>query len=186
MDMKTKVIVSGGYADEPNELNALFFQEILRDTADEITILLILFSKPDSEAGIKSKVVIQQFDRVKGNKKIHYVIANHDDLEQQISESDVVYVRGGFTLQLIDAIAKHPKFVDLIKGKILAGESAGTYLFSDYFYSKSEGGVFRGLAILPIKTICHFESENEEQLDNCPEGLEKLLLKDYEHKVYFV
>lgn len=186
MDMKTKVIVSGGYADEPNDLNSQFFKEILKDTSNNITVLLVLFSRPEDVWGIKSKGVIAQFDKVKAGKKVNYVIANHEELEEQISRSDVIYIRGGTTSLLLDEIARHPKFTDLIKGKVVAGESAGTYLLSDYFYSKSEGGVFRGLAILPVKTICHFEGKNEEQLDKCPANLEKLLLKSYEHKVYFV
>lgn len=186
MDMKTKVIVSGGYAEEPNELNSKFFKEILKDTGDQISVLLIMFARPEEAWDDKSKRCITQFEKVKGNKKVKYEIANHDELEEQIINSDVVYVRGGTTSLLINAITKHPDFVNLIKGKILAGESAGTYLVSDYFYSKSEGGIFRGLAILPVKTICHFEGENEEQLDKCPGDLEKLLLKSYEHKVYFI
>lgn len=184
--MKTKVIVSGGYAEEPNELNSKFFKEILKDTGHEVTVLIIMFARPEEVWDEKSKRCIAQFETAKGDKKIKYNIANQDDLEEQIESSDVIYVRGGTTSLLIDAIAAHPDFVNLITGKILAVESAGTYLVSDYFYSKSEGGIFRGLAILPVKTICHFEGKNEEQLDKCPGNLEKLLLKSYEHKVYFI
>lgn len=184
--MKTKVVVSGGFAEEPNELNSQFFREILKDTGDDVTILLIMFSRPEQVWEIKSKLPIAQFDRVKDTKKVHYIIANHDELEEQISKSDVIYIRGGTTSLLINEVARHPKFIEFIKGKIVAGESGGTYLLSDYFYSKSEGGIFRGLAVLPVKTICHFEGKNEEQLDKCPGELEKLLLRSYEHKVYFV
>lgn len=184
--MKTKVVVSGGYAEEPNELNTKFFEEILKDTGDEIIVLIVLFSRTEDVWGEKSKRTIAQFEKVKGSKIINYVIAIHDELEEQIVKADVIYIRGGTTSLLADGVARHPKFTDLIKGKIVAGESAGTYLLSDYFYSKSEGGIFRGLAVLPVKTICHFEGKNEEQLDKCPGNLEKLLLGSFEHKVYFV
>lgn len=184
--MKTKVVVSGGFAEESNELNSLFFKEILEGTGDVVTVLLILFSRPEAVWDMKSKGAIAQFDKVKGSKKVDYVIANHNKLEDQIANSDVIYIRGGTNSLLIDEVARHPRFVELIKGKIVAGESAGTYLLSDYFFSKSEGGVFRGLGVLPVKTICHFEGKNEEQLDRCPKELEKLLLKSFEHRVYFV
>jgi hypothetical protein len=184
--MKTKVVVSGGLAEEPNELNSLFFKEILDGTGDEVTVLLILFSRPEAVWDMKSKGAIAQFDKVRGGKKVSYIIANHNKLEEQIGMSDVIYIRGGTTLLLMDGIAEHPKFVELIKAKIVAAESAGTYLLSDYFYSKSEGGIFKGLGVLPVKTICHFEGKNEEQLNKCPQGLEKLLLKSFEHKVYLI
>jgi len=184
--MKTKVVVSGGYAEEPNVPNSQFFKEILKDTCDEITILLILFSRPEEVWDDKSKRTISQFNKVRGTKKIHYIVSKHDELEEQISKSDIIYIRGGTTSLLTSEIARHPKFIELIKGKVVAGESAGTYLLSDYYYSKSEGGIFRGLGLLPVKTICHFEGKNEEQLDKCPEGLEKLLLKSYEHKAYYI
>jgi hypothetical protein len=184
--MKTKVVVSGGFAEELNELNSLFFKEILEGTGNKVTVLLILFSRPEDVWGLKSKGPIAQFDKVKGSKKLNYVIANHEELEEQITSSEIVYIRGGTNSLLLNEVSRHPRFVELIKGKIVAGESAGTYLLSDYFYSKSEGGVFRGLGVLPVKTICHFEGKNEEQLDKCPKELEKLLLKSFEHKVYFV
>ena len=71
-----------------------------------------------------------------------------------------------------------------ISGKIIAGESAGAYALSSCFYSKSEGGIFKGLGLVSVKTICHYIGVNKEKLDECSKELEMVLLKDYQYKVY--
>ncbi|MEK7620757.1 MAG: Type 1 glutamine amidotransferase-like domain-containing protein [Patescibacteria group bacterium] len=184
--MKTKIIVSGGYANEINSDNTKFFTEIVRDTPDKLSVLIILFAKPEDEWAKKSQYVINQFERVGGLKNIKYTVATHNNLENQLGKSDVVYIHGGNTALLIKSMQKHPDFVEKIKSKIVAGESAGTYLLSKCFYSKSLQQIRDGLGVIPIKVICHFEDRNENKLDDCPDNLEKLLLKDFEHKVYFV
>lgn len=184
--MQTKVIVSGGYADIDNPENRQFFSEILKDTPDEQNILIILFAKEKAKWDEKFFGVVEQFDRVKESKALNYVMAEHDNLEAQIKHADIIYIRGGDTPMLAEAIAEHPDFKELIKGKIVAGESAGTYLLSTCYFSKTAGGVFKGFGIIPVKSICHFEGANAEKLDECPTDLEKLLLKDFEHKVYLV
>lgn len=184
--MRTKIIVSGGYADAVNFENAKFFKEILRHTGDKVKILLILFAKPEDAWDTRSKSIINQFDSIKGPKNLEYSVANHDELEDQIDQSDIIYIRGGDTTMLIEAIEKHPDFIDHIKGKIVAGESAGTYLLSKCFYSKTIQSVRNGLGVIHVKAICHFEGKDEDRLDECPDNLEKLLLNDFKHKVYFV
>ena len=59
--MVTKVIISGGFADEINSENSKFFTEILKDTPDKINVLLILFAKNENEWELKSKKIIVQF-----------------------------------------------------------------------------------------------------------------------------
>ena len=72
------------------------------------------------------------------------------------------------------------KFTD----KIVAGESAGANFLSTYCYSKSGGGVIKGLGILPIKFIPHFESKHKEKLNRISGNLETLTLTNYQFKVY--
>lgn len=184
--MKTKIIVSGGYANEINSENTKFYREILRDTPDKLSVLIILFAKPKDVWAEKSQYVIDQFERVEGSKAIKYSIATEKDLEGQLDKSDIVYIHGGDTDLLIESIQKHSDFINEIKGKIVAGESAGTYLLSRCFYSKTLQEIRDGLGIIPVKVVCHFKGKNEDKLNDCPDNLEKLLLKDFEHKVYFV
>jgi len=182
--MKTKYIVSGGSANEPNELNDHFFREILKDTPSNPKVLLVMFAKTEDKVEARVASVKKQFEKNKGNKQPTFTLANHGEFESQLQETDIVYLHGGTTLLLIDAISKHPNFKELIKGKVVAGESAGAYLLSTKFYSKTIGKVMDGLGLLTIKTICHYEDRNQEKLKD-KDGLELLLLRDYEHKVFY-
>lgn len=182
--MKTKYVISGGYANRTNAENDKFFREILSDTKDTANILVVLFAKPDNETKSRYIIVQDQFDRNNNGKILHYHIARRDSLVEQIKEADIIYIHGGETMQLINEIRSHPNFLESIKSKIVAGESAGTYLLSNTFYSKSIGRLERGLEVLPIKVICHFSGLHEEKLDSVQGDLEKVLLKDYQHKVY--
>lgn len=66
--MKTKYIISGGYANRVNSDNDMFFREILKDTADTLKVLVILFAKPDVEAENRYMIVRKQFKRNKNDK----------------------------------------------------------------------------------------------------------------------
>ena len=182
--MKTKYIISGGYANRVNSDNDMFFREILKDTADTLKVLVILFAKPDVEAENRYMIVRKQFKRNKNDKKLEYVLATRDNFIEQIKKSDIIYIHGGETMNLINEIKKCADFALLVKGKVIAGESAGSYLLSSIFYSKTIGHLEEVLGILPIKVICHFAGLHVEKLDSIRGDLEKALLKDYQYKVY--
>ena len=83
-------------------------------------------------------------------------------------------------------LKKYRNLKELFEGKIIAGESAGAYVLSSCFYSKSEGGIFKGLGFVPVKTICLYSGENREKLNDCPKNLEVLLLPDYAYKLFYI
>ncbi len=182
--MKTKFILHGGYADRLNEHNDNFFKEILKDVPEEISVLLVYFAKDKEGHGERVKKNKSLFNKNSGNKKLSFEVASENTFLEQVSKADVIYLHGGKTIKLLNALKKFPEFQEKIKGKIIAGESAGAYVLSSCFYSKSEDGVFKGLELVPVKTICHYTGVNEDKLDECPLQLEKLLLADYLYKVF--
>lgn len=182
--MKTKFILHGGFAGKPNSDNDKFFMEILKDAPRKAKVLLVYFAKDKNEYKRMLGDDSLQFHSNKDNKEISLEIAEENSLGSQIKNSDIIYLHGGKTSKLLETLKKYPNFKELIKGKIVAGESAGAYALSSCFYSKSEGGVFKGLGLVPVKTICHYTGENKEKLDECPKNLETLLLADYGFKVF--
>jgi len=182
--MTTKFILHGGYASKINSENDSFFREIVKDTPNQLNILLIYFAREISEHKRIFDKDTNQFKRNADNRNINFEIATTDNFLNQLEQTDIVYLRGGKTLQLLKTLKTFPEFVPLCEGKVIAGESAGTYVLSSYFYSKTEGGVFKRLGLVPVKAICHYIGENREKLDKCPKNLELLLLKDYEFKVF--
>lgn len=92
-------------------------------------------------------------------------------------------MHGGETLRLLETLKKYSNLEKLIDGKIVSGESAGAYVLSTYFYSKTAGGVFRGLGLVPVKTICHYIGKNIDKLESVGGNLENLLLPNYKFEV---
>lgn len=168
-----------------NPQNDLFFKEILNSISkSEITVLLIYFAKEPDRIPINKAEDIEAFNRNKGDKNVIFNEANEATFIDQVKKADIVYMHGGNTLKLLDTLKKFPNLRELFQGKVVAGESAGSYVLSTYFYSKSAGGVFEGLGFVPVKTICHYIGENKDKLDELPRNLETLLLGDYQYKVY--
>lgn len=182
--MSTKFILHGGYAGRVNSENDKFFIEILKDAPQNTKILLVYFAKEKDGYERMQKEDTAQFEKNKGERDISFEIASPEYFLQQIAQSDVIYFHGGKTSRLLGELKKHPNLMGLMGGKIVAGESAGAYILSSCFYSKTESGIFDGLGFVPVKTICHYIGENEEKLKECPGESEILLLADYQYKVF--
>jgi peptidase E len=181
--MPTKYTLHGGFASHINEQNDSFFKEILKDTPSTLTVLLVLFAKDTDEITASKDKDIAQFERNKESKTITYEVADEHILIEQISRANVIFIHGGNTLQLLEVLRNFENLRELFTGKIIAGTSAGAYVLSTAFYSKSSGGLHKGLGLVPVQTICHYVGENADKLPN-DLGLETLLLKDYEYKVF--
>ena len=182
--MKTKFILHGGYAGDENLDNDAFFKEILKDTPPNITILLVLFAKTGEGMISNKEKDINQFLKNGESKNMLFEVADEKLLIEQILKSDIIYLQGGETLKLLNVLKSFKNLRESISGKIVAGESAGAYVLSTCFYSKTEMGVFNGLGFVPVKTICHYEGKNEKKLNECPANLETLLLSSYKYKVF--
>lgn len=185
--MKTKFILHGGFTSTKNELNRSFYEEISRGVHEGGTILLIYFSRKDEElerlfAEDKGQILKQA-----RNKKLNIVLATEKDFASQVKQADALYMRGGDTDKLLATLKQFPDFKDLIKGKVVAGSSAGAYVIGQYSAGHSVTYVREGLGLAPLRVACHYQSSdlppNEESLsklkDIAPE-LELVLLKDYE------
>ena len=182
--MLTKFILHGGYADHINEKNDKFFQEILNVEKSKLKILLVYFAKDISRYNELKEKNINQFNRSKGEKDLELEVAYEDRFVEQVKNSDIVYLHGGDNLKLLKFLEKYDGLEELFRGKVIAGESAGAYVLSVCFYDKIGERLIEGLGFTPVKTICHYRGENQEKLEQCPKDLEKLLLKDYEYKVF--
>jgi peptidase E len=184
--MTTKYILHGGFADQENRENDIFFREILKDTPNNLKVLLVLFSAEDNKVEEYKKRDLIQFEKNKGNKNISYEVAQENNVASQARNADIIYIHGGKTLKLLNTLLKESNLAEAFKGKVVTGESAGAYVLSTYFYSKTVGTVTKGLGLVPFKTICHFEGKNVEKLESLPAELETLLLPEFKFKVFFI
>lgn len=167
-----------------NSDNDEFFKEILISLGNKINILLVYFAKELDRIDANREEDEAQFIKATSNGKIFFEVANEVNFEEQVKNSDVIYLHGGNTLKLLETLKKFPNLKSIFEGKVIAGESAGSYVLSSYFYSKTIGAFMEGLGMVPVRTICHYIEMNSEKLDKGPKDMEKLLLPDYVFKVF--
>ena len=59
-----------------------------------------------------------------------------------------------------------------------------TNVFGKFFYSPSADKMGEGLGFLPLKIIPHYSEKYKGKLDSVGQGLELLLLSEYQYKVF--
>ncbi len=192
--MKTKFILHGGYTSEINKLNEGFFKELALSVPDGGVILLVYFAGDDGldKKFEEDKTRISNFLQ---NKEVSFVRAIEDDFINQLKSADVVYLRGGNTQKLKNQLNTYTGLRESLSGKTVAGSSAGAYVLAKYYYTNSRNEILEGFGFLPIRIVCHYKSDIHPSLANIDpvadinkldNGLELVLLKDYEWKVFVV
>jgi Peptidase family S51 len=179
----TKLILHGGFTMGEKQENDAFFKEILKAAPRRVKILLVYFAKePDRIAKNKAED-IEQFNKSKKDKDLVFEVAEPKLFPEQANRADIIYLHGGHSGLLYDALQKIPNLEELLRGKTVAGDSAGANVLCEAFYSMKIGAHV-GFGLIPIKIITHFKKENQHELDHMYPQLETLFLPEYEFKVY--
>ena len=182
--MKTIYILHGGNASHVNAENDAFFSEMLKYTSNEVKILLVEFAGSEEKRAQHAQEDKAQFERVARNKKVAFAIATEQNFLNQVKDSDVIYLRGGTTVRLLENLRRYENLDKLFGGKVIAGESAGANSLSAYCYSKSGGGIIPGLGLVPVRIIPHYKKGMETHFANIASDLELVLLPEYAFKVF--
>lgn len=184
--MKTKFILHGGFnTGQVGEDNSPFYKEILKEAPEGAKVLLVPFAKDADRIHLAVSKVSFEFNKNKTQKSIAIEVANEKDFMRQVQSANIIYLHGGKSLQLLEALQKYPDFGKILDGKTVAGESAGANVQCALFYSPQADGVFDGLGLLPLKIIPHYKKEYEGKLDGVRPDLEMLLLPEYEFRVFY-
>lgn len=184
--MSTKFILHGGFNPEGSNASDDFFREILTTAPARTEILLVCFAKAEEKIPEAKAQDIEQFEKNKDNKILHFVEASKEHFVSQVEKADVIYLRGGHTGLLLKALKQIPN-LDLKKlfvGKIVAGDSAGANILCRVFLSLYIG-VGEGFGVLPFKVICHGNDENKDKLTDIQPELETVFLPEYQYKVFY-
>ena len=182
--MKTKFILHGGFAKGKKQENTLFFKEVLSNTPDKARVLLVYFAKEPDRIDKNQEEDVEQFNKNKGDKTLFFEVAKIDLFPEQVKQSDIIYLHGGHSGMLLDALKKYSNLKELFDGKIIAGDSAGASVVCSVFYSMKIG-VSEGLGLLPIKIISHYLEEIKDKLKDIKPELETLFLPEYQFKVIY-
>lgn len=186
--MKTRFLFHGGGFSHETKKEAEFFRGFTKDLSDGDTVLFIGFARPDD--GERQEI----FERDKGyvlastDKDISVENAQLETVVEQTKQAQAILITGGDTRGLVADLKEKDGFIEALKGKVVAGTSAGAYLFSTYFYSCGENKVFPGLGTFPIKMVCHYggtqfdiTDEDVQKMKDYPgEGLELMVIPEQE------
>ncbi len=182
----TKYILHGGFTPKMLQIDDLFFQEIFRDTPNDVKILLVYFAKEAEKVEKNMNEDIIQFNKNKGERNVSFILATENDFEKQILDSDIIYFPGGKSALIIPILKKFPDLKEWLKDKIIAADSAGVNALSSICYSNRSGEILEAAGILPFKTVCHYSDEYADLLKEFNASypnLELLALKEYETRI---
>lgn len=184
--MITKIILHGGFnkANGPVHKNDDFFKEMLKDTPDKVKVLMVYFAERDEMMPTRIVQDKEQLNNNCSSKKLDFRIATEETFKKDLAWADVIYLHGGRTLKLMEALRKYPNIKQMLLNRIIAGDSAGANALGQLFYSKNSKEIGKGLGILPIKIIVHYEDGMPNPLVDIEPQLETLFLHEYETKVF--
>lgn len=183
--MKTKFILHGGYSKGAKQENDAFFSEILKSAPKEARILLVYFAESDDRVVERYVEDLEQFNKNRGDKTLSFDRASEQLFVEQANTADIIYLHGGHTGKLLEALKRISDLRDLFNGKIIAGDSAGANVLCSVFYSKTIG-TSEGLGFIPIKIICHYLEEDKNKLAHVRIDLETVFLPEYETKTFSI
>lgn len=185
--MQTTFILHGGASSKRTAANEKFFDEIVNSTdKDRINILCIYFARPEhrwDESFYEDKYAFESLDT---SKNLNVERATYENFSEQLENSDVLFINGGFKGHLKETIQSIDNFKDKIKGKVIVGISAGANILSTYYYSQGIEGIREGAAILSIKVFCHFEDNLENELKMLMEYKEDLPIYKIPEESYII
>lgn len=157
--MITKFILVGGYPHKAADGGKAFCEELVKGASEPVKFLDCLFARPEETWEKGHAQDKELFGNNLPSKQLDMVPADPVKFIEHIKWADVIYIRGGSNEALRGALAKHPGWVEALKGKTLAGSSAGANMLSKYFWSPDSLRCGDGLGVLPIKVIVHYGSD---------------------------
>lgn len=189
----TKFIFHGGDTSSPSNSNQTFFKELVKDIPEDGTLLLVYFASRSDDYTDRIENDTQKCKEASEGKMIHIEVATKENFLKQVGEANAVYLRGGSTQKLLEALKVYPDIGKHFEGKTVAGSSAGAYALSTLYSSHYEDFAASGLGIVPVRVVTHFQSEKMppkagaiEALKNTAKNLQLLILKEGEWDIITV
>lgn len=148
------LILAGGSDTDYSDYWKGLSEVVLREQKNP-SILSCMFSLDRADRPLRHEVFDVIFRSYFGTKcTIEY--AGEGIFYEQISRADVIYLHGGVTEKLINAIPNVDGFKDAVKGKIVIGSSAGANFLSLAGFSPKRGEVISGSGLVSAGVVVHY------------------------------
>jgi len=175
----TKYILVGGYLHKAADGGKAFLEELVKGFGQDrpVRILNCLFARPQDIWEIKLEENKKLFSQYINNFEL--ILADPEKFVEQVKASDVIFLQGGYTEQLMKILSESGDWIKEVAGKTVTGTSAGAEVIAKYYYVCSTSRIGEGFGLLPIKFISHWHSGLDEYIGfNWDKGLQEL--KDYQ------
>lgn len=155
--MTKYVIQSGGLKTHPQAARK-YFAELLKGLGTKPKLLWCFFATLPDDPEIRFVKYPQMYERKypEGVKPVHKN-AQIETFEEQVKESDAIYIHGGEMEPLYDVL-KNYDLKTLFDGKSVGTNSASSMILAQNTWSCSSRKVTDGLDIFPFKFIAHYKS----------------------------
>lgn len=149
-----KFILAGGHERSYNDCSQRLARLVKSEVA-EPKILSCFFSVPEDMRQQKHETWQPWFETNFG-RDVSVEQAKVATFYAQLERSDVLYLHGGETVRLLEALPDFERFAAAIKGKLVIGSSAGANYLSTVNYSPSRRQVVKGAGIVRVAVIVHY------------------------------
>lgn len=105
--------------------------------------------------------------------------AHEDEFYEQVAWADVVYLHGGRTQTLLEALPDFARSREAFQGKIVIGSSAGANYLSRAYYSPRSKVFGRGIGLVDVAVLVHFGAQAAEFVP--PEGWPSVRAQMHDH-----
>lgn len=182
-----KFILHGGFSVEkfPAQEDDIFFHEILKDTLEDIKILLVYFAEREEMVQIRIEQDKESFTKNNVSKKLEFKVTSEDNFLEDCKWANVIYLHGGRTERLLEKLNKYKNIKQVFSNKTIAADSAGANVLAQFSFGKNSKQINEGLKILPFKVVVHYVDGDINPLQNTEPKLETVFLKEYETKVFY-
>lgn len=176
--MTKYVLNSGGLRNEPTLAKA-FFTEVLKDLGNTPKLLICNFAKP-REDWEEAFAQDEKMDCLPDGVSPEFELAFPDTFEEQIKNSDAIYIHGGDD-HLLQYWLRQFDLPAIWDGGVVATNSASSHALAKHFWTCDWRQTMDGLGILPVKFLAHYQSNFGTDDPRGPIDWEKALeeLKQY-------
>lgn len=165
--MTTYILHGGATSKESTDNDNFFKQFTYLVDKENVQILICYFARGKDEWENLLKRDEPKIRKSSNKRMLINIADNAEDLYKKLQVSDVLYVAGGEGEYLEPYYAELNNLESALKGKVYIGSSMGAFMVSRYyvlsFASKKKNEVHKGLGILPINTLCHWNVEGEKE-----------------------
>lgn len=157
----TKYILAGGCDRLYPDYGKRLAEVVLREKRGPV-ILSCMFSQARDDREQRYAYFDEWFRKYFGDG-VTILHAQEDSFYEQLKEADVLYLHGGTTKMLLDALPDFNEFRDSVEGKTVVGSSAGANYLAKYCYSPSIDETMEGSGILDIGVVVHYGIEKFDE-----------------------